>query len=261
MHEPAPLEGYLNRLNGEVFADEQQGPFCQLCLQRGHPLVRCPLREGLMFLGHVSMMLQLPNETERISTPWENTNYRPDWRRRRRWLNASRRRRERITRRRDNTYNHASRGNYTVVQSMPPPPPPPNTRAISMAGNASVITVGSSSSSILYSTYSSTSDSTIADENHANPSGDHSFRAEPAGCSQAASDGLPLRLSNETSLPANSNNGELVNDNILAEIASVDHPGREYVAHWDSTAQVDTVMTGAVGAVVEDHGDGVYDII
>jgi hypothetical protein len=30
--------------------DEQQGPFCQLCLQRGHSLIRCPLREGLMFL-------------------------------------------------------------------------------------------------------------------------------------------------------------------------------------------------------------------
>jgi hypothetical protein len=50
MHEPAPLEWYLNRLDGEVIADEQQGPFCQLCLQRGHPLIRCPLREGLMFL-------------------------------------------------------------------------------------------------------------------------------------------------------------------------------------------------------------------
>jgi hypothetical protein len=66
-----------------------------------------------------------------------------------------------ITRRRGDTYNSATRGNYAAFQSMPPLPPPPNTRAISMAGNASVITLGSSSSSILYSTYSSTSDSTV----------------------------------------------------------------------------------------------------
>jgi hypothetical protein len=90
-HRHIPSRGRIYRM--------PRGPFCQLCLQRGHPLIRCPLREGLMFLGHVSMMLQLPNETERISTPWENTNNRPDWRRRRRWLNASRRRRERVTRR------------------------------------------------------------------------------------------------------------------------------------------------------------------
>ncbi|XBQ93797.1 hypothetical protein V6000_009252 [Aspergillus fumigatus] len=61
-------------------------------------------------------------------------------------------------------YNHASRGNHAAVQSVPPPPLQPNTRAISMAGNAPVIS-SSFSSSILYSTYSSTSESTIADEN------------------------------------------------------------------------------------------------
>ncbi|GIJ90697.1 hypothetical protein Asppvi_009658 [Aspergillus pseudoviridinutans] len=130
-----------------------------------------------------------------------------------------------------------------------------------MAGNASVITVGSSSPSVLYSTYSSTSDSTLADENHTNPSGDRSFMSETAGSSQASSNGLPLRLSNETRLPADSNNGGLVNENMLAEIASMDHPEREYVSQWNSPAQVDTVMTGALGAVVGDHGDGIFDII
>jgi hypothetical protein len=50
MHEPARLDWHLNRLTSEGIADEQQGPFCQLCLQRGHSLIRCPLREGLMFL-------------------------------------------------------------------------------------------------------------------------------------------------------------------------------------------------------------------
>jgi hypothetical protein len=29
-----------------------RGPFCQPCLQRGHPLTRYPLRKGLMSLGH-----------------------------------------------------------------------------------------------------------------------------------------------------------------------------------------------------------------
>ncbi|GFF41350.1 hypothetical protein IFM58399_06232 [Aspergillus lentulus] len=161
-------------------------------------------------------------------------------------------------------YNHASRGTYTAVQSMPPPPPPPNTRAISMAGNASVITVGhpgSSSSSIIYSTYSATSDSTIADENHTNLSSNHSSRTEPVESSQAASDGLPLRLGNETRLPGNSSNGGLVNETMFDAIASMDHPEREYDSHWDSTAQVDTVMTGAVGAVVGVNGDGIFDII
>jgi hypothetical protein len=92
-------------------------------------------------------------------------------------------------------------------------------------------------------------------------SSDHSFRTEPAESSQAASDRLPLRLSNETRLSGNSNNERLVNENIFAEIASMEHPEREYVSHWDPTAQVDTVMTGAVGAVVGDHGDGIFDII
>ncbi|KAK9549160.1 hypothetical protein V6Z88_008263 [Aspergillus fumigatus] len=108
-----------------------------------------------MFLGHVSMMLQLPNEPEepgRISRPSDYTHNRPNWRRRRRWLNASRRVRERIARRRGSMYNHASRGNHAAVQSVPPPPLQPNTRsAISMAGNAPVIS-SSFSSSILYST-------------------------------------------------------------------------------------------------------------
>lgn len=162
-HRNTPRRGCTHRV--------PRGPFCQLCLQRGHCLSRCPLREGLMFLGHVSMMLQLPNEPEepgRISRPSDYTHNRPNWRRRRRWLNASRRVRERIARRRGSMYNHASRGNHAAVQSVPPPPLQPNTRsAISMAGNAPVIS-SSFSSSILYSTYSSTSESTIADENHTN---------------------------------------------------------------------------------------------
>lgn len=94
-HRNTPRRGCTHRV--------PRGPFCQLCLQRGHCLSRCPLREGLMFLGHVSMMLQLPNEPEepgRISRPSDYTHNRPNWRRRRRWLNASRRVRERIARRR-----------------------------------------------------------------------------------------------------------------------------------------------------------------
>jgi hypothetical protein len=61
-------------------------------------------------------------------------------------------------------------------------------------------------------------------------------------------------------LAGNSNNEGLVNENIFAEIASMEHPEGE-LSHWDSTALVDTVMTGAVGVVVGDHGDGIFDII
>jgi hypothetical protein len=74
------------------------------------------------------------------------------------------------------------------------------------------------------------------------------------------SDGLSLGLSNETRSPGNSDNGGLVNENILTEIASMEHHESGYV-HWDSAAQVDTMMTGAVGAVVGDHGDGIFDLI
>lgn len=94
-------------------------------------------------------------------------------------------------------------------------------------------------------------------------SGNHSFKSDPAESSQAPSDRLTLRLSNEAR-PGNSDNGGLVNENILAEIASMEHPETGYVSHWESTAQVDTVMTGAVGAVgavVGDHGDGIFDLI
>ncbi|RLM00750.1 hypothetical protein CFD26_108679 [Aspergillus turcosus] len=269
---------------GEVIADELQGPFCQLCLQRGHSLIRCPLREGLMFLGHVSMMLQLPNEAERSSTPSANTNNGQDWRRRRRWLNASRRMRERITRRRGNTcpvYATSTSPEYTCNQY--------GGKRIRQSGWLILIVnplfylvreaPGTIDNNADFFHSSSTSSSTTADENLTTPrsarrlflcllhkliwkfiSGNQSFRSDPAESSQAPSNGLTLRLSNEAR-PGNSNNGGLVNENILAEIASMEHPETGYVSHWESTAQVDTVMTGAVGAVVGDHGDGIFDLI